>query len=117
MAQEYDMYEYWQQFDENSRWVGFSPSLQRAAPTPTNDEEFICSIDYLVNQFTHENENITVPNSLTEVKNVVFETEETKTEFLDCRNEIDNEDIDEIEDFEVERRLDEVFYKMKETVN
>lgn len=57
MSQEFDIAEYWEQFDEKSRWVGWEPTI---VPTQSydelSDEDFIQAVDELVAMGEQEEE-------------------------------------------------------------
>lgn len=50
MAQDYDKYEYWRQFDDNSRWVGFVENLPiiQAKEEENEDDDTITMLDYVL---------------------------------------------------------------------
>lgn len=51
MAQEYDKYEYWRQFDDNSRWVGFKenvPIIQANEDNVYDDDDTLTMLDYVL---------------------------------------------------------------------
>lgn len=51
MAQEYDKYEYWRQFDDNSRWVGFVeniPFIKANEEEAGEEDDTITMLDYVL---------------------------------------------------------------------
>jgi len=48
MSQEYDIQEYWEQFDDKTRWVGFSTINEEKKETST--DEFYETVMWVVNQ-------------------------------------------------------------------
>ena len=47
MSQEFDINEYWEQFDEKTRWIGFAE--KPATHTETHQDEFLDTIMWVIN--------------------------------------------------------------------
>lgn len=112
LAQSYDMSEYWTQFDEHSRWIGFSPVQEKIESIVSEDDEIIKTMDYIGHQ-SDEDEESYLP------KLNVSPTIHKQMEPIQRKIVISNEEkeLNELKEPSVESRLQEVFQKMKETVN
>jgi len=120
MAQEYDMQEYWRQFDDNSRWVGFAGNLEIIDKNIADgDDDVITMLDYIVARSAYDvlddteeeksqnhTEKKITPDEKIEVANFhTLTVTETKKQNLK-----DSETI-------VEDNLMHTFYELKKTVN
>lgn len=112
LAQSYDMSEYWTQFDENSRWIGFSPVQEKIESIVSEDDEIIKTMDYIGHQ-SDEDEVSYLPRLN------VFENDNKQIEPIQRKILLSPEEkeLNELKEPSVESRLQEVFQKMKETVN
>ena len=102
MTQEYDIQEYWQQFDDHSRWVGFTENLK--ANEEKENDDMIATIDFIL-QTSQEELPADISNSETKECPDNEKTEKTNTE--EIHNEVQEAVI---------KRIETLFLKMKETV-
>ena len=100
-AQPYDMSEYWNQFDDQSRWKGFSTVEEKTESIVSEDDEIIEAIQYIDEQC-----NKKVESPAAEQRNPLIQ------------NHLGDQNIESISKLNksVESRLQEVFDRMKETV-
>lgn len=118
MAQEYDKYEYWRQFDDNSRWRGFIENEAKIEENQQNSEEdeTISMLDYVlarcrgysVSSDDENEENIDVKNLHIEGKKIVEELKNLPEVEENLQN------VKNIPNDEIEKKLEETFYQLKQ---
>lgn len=111
-AQPYDMSEYWAQFDDRSRWKGFSPTPEKHESIISEDDEIIEAINYLGKEYMNDEQ-------------ITSEHLRTTTPIMHLEDLSKKREISLVEQtngmilkskMPVESRLQEIFDKMKETV-
>lgn len=118
MAQEYDMYEYWRQFDENSRWVGFVGNVEKIKENEELKDDTISMMDYILartsnDYYVSDDEVIQPPVQ----QNATISNECLPTKkFSEIQIDSNENCIQVKKDETVIQNLDNVFYHMKETV-
>lgn len=118
MAQQYDLQEYWQQFDENSRWVGFVGNEEKIKEQENTPDETITMLDYVLARtaqysdydVSDQDEN----NEEIPIKHIHLNDRYYPS--MNTRAEEKKEEVNVDSKTKVIERLNETFYKMKETV-
>ena len=107
MSQEFDINEYWEQFDEKTRWIGFAE--KPATPTETHQDEFLDTIMWVIN-----NPETILEKPMEETKNTEDSNEDTQnfTQYGKKRKRTETTRQDQL----VCQELSMSFEKMKQTV-
>lgn len=117
MSQEFDINEYWEQFDDKSRWIGFATDRTNAQ-TPTivdvnESDEVIQSVAWILQEDEMKTEQT---KSVAEDENIHYEINKmediAENVAVSLEGKTSVEDIDE----EVVTNLYKIFQLMKETV-
>jgi hypothetical protein len=121
MAQEYDKYEYWNQFDDNSRWRGFVLNEEKMNKEDEKQDDTISMLDYVISQTNYE-----VHDESSDSEELHQSKKETVAPFyLPCElpNRFSDMNLNklkttnhECKDITVVERLNETFQLMKETL-
>lgn len=111
MSQEYDIQEYWEQFDDQTRWIGFQEKTEK--PSSHNEEEaeeLLKTIDWVVFQDESKQEYTTPDNHTTDATEKVEDYNLTMYGLKRKRTEFSQNSDD------IKKKLEEVFENMKQTV-
>lgn len=118
MAQDYDKYEYWRQFDDNSRWVGFIGNEEKISQQENETDETITMLDYVLARTAYDVSDDSEDERHSPKQKIMSTYLPSELE-----SKVDEMHIAEKKEHEsrmnaknTERRLEETFLRMKETL-
>lgn len=112
------MYEYWEQFDDNSRWKGFTENekIYEEIKKEEDEDETIDMLNYVLS--VHDDYDVQSSDGEEVAKGVIHFEAERKRYVKDINQSSEEEEIKlkakTIPNDKIEKKLEETFYRVKQ---